>query len=63
MLNKANLDLNINMKKSYFIGNTIVDYQTAKNSKLKYIHIGNNKIFKKRINKFKNLYSAIKSII
>lgn len=63
MLKKANLDLNINMKKSYFIGNTIVDYQTAQNAKLKYIHIGNNKIFNTRIKKFKNLYSAIKNII
>lgn len=62
MLKKANKDLNINMKKSYFIGNTIVDYQTAKNAKLKYIHVGKNEIYKKSINKFKNLYSAIKNI-
>lgn len=63
MLKKANLDLNINMKKSYFIGNTVIDYKTAKNAKLKYIHIGNHKISKNNISKFNNLYYAIKSII
>lgn len=63
MLKNANKDLNINMKKSFFIGNTIVDYQTAKNAKLKYIHVGKIEIYEKKINKFKNLYSAIKNII
>ena len=58
MLIQANKDLNIDFKKSYFIGDTINDYLAAKKSGVKFIGVGkfpkNLKIIRK-----KNLEKAV----
>ncbi len=39
LIKQAVKDFNIDLKKSFFIGDSIVDYQTAKNAKLKFIGV------------------------
>ena len=42
MINKANEKWNIEMKKSYIIGDSDVDKNLAKNAKLKYVNVNEN---------------------
>ena len=56
MINKANEKWNIEMKKSYIIGDSDVDKNLAKNAKLKYVNVNENSnllnIVKKSLNNF-----------
>ena len=42
MINKAEKKWNIDMKKSYVIGDSSVDKNLARNAKLKYVNVNNN---------------------
>jgi len=60
LITKAVKDLNIDLKNSIFIGNSLSDYQCALNANIRYFHIGKkdkDKIFSK---KFKSLLKVIK---
>ena len=62
MFLQAIKDLNIDIKKSYMIGNSSADYLAARKSGIKFLLVG--KKFKiKNYKSYKNLFDAIKSII
>ncbi len=61
MLLKAIKDLNIDINKSYMIGDTLNDYKAAKKTNIKFLQVG-NKIQSNSILKFKNLNLAINHI-
>lgn len=62
MIKKAVKDLNINLKKSVFIGNSFSDYKCALNAGIKYLHIGKKNFQLIKEKKYKNLFQAIKSL-
>ena len=62
MFLQAIKDLNIDIKKSYMIGNSSADYLAARKTGIKFLLVG--KKFKiKNYKSYKNLFDAIKSII
>ena len=62
MFLKAIKDLNIDIKKSYMIGDRITDYLAAKKTGIKFLIVGNKFSIKKKKN-FINLKQAINSIL
>jgi histidinol phosphatase-like enzyme len=65
LIKKAEKKFNIDLKKSYFIGNSLVDYNTAINAGIKPIIINNN-LLSEEINqkkKFKDLFECINYLI
>jgi D,D-heptose 1,7-bisphosphate phosphatase len=65
LIKKAKKKFNIDLKKSYFIGNSLVDYNTAINAGIKPIIINNN-LLSEEINqkkKFKDLFECINYLI
>ncbi len=64
---KAIKDLNIDVKKSYMIGDTFSDYLAAEKTKLKYIHVGKKRDYlnknRKKITIKKNLLKAVNFIL
>ena len=61
MFLQAIKDLNIDIKKSYMIGNSDVDYYAAKKTGIKCLVVG-KKFMLKGVKNYKNLFSAVKSI-
>lgn len=57
---RAIKDLNIDRKRSYFIGDRYTDYLAAKKTKLKFIYVGKYKY--KNFQKKENLYKAVRYI-
>ena len=57
---RAIKDLNIDRKRSYFIGDRYSDYLAAKKTKLKFIYVGKYKY--KNFKKKENLYKAVRYI-
>ena len=62
-IQSAKKDLNIDMNKSYFIGNSEVDYNTALNAGVKSIIIRNKLFNIKGAIKKKNLLQAVRQIL
>ena len=62
MLKKAIKELNIDIKKSYMLGDRYTDYLAAKKTKVKFLIIG-NKFKMKGYKNFKNLKDGINSIL
>jgi D,D-heptose 1,7-bisphosphate phosphatase len=63
LLLSAKKDLNIDMKRSYFVGNSEVDFKTALNSRMKFILVRNNSFKAKGVIKKNNLLQAVKYIL
>ena len=61
VLNAIN-DYNIDIKKSFFIGNSLEDYLCAKKSKINFIKVGNKK-FEHKGKSFHNLNAAVNKIL
>ena len=62
MLLKAIKDLNIDIKKSYMVGDRNTDYLAAKKTNIKFLIVGNKFKIKGKKN-FINLKEAINSIL
>jgi histidinol phosphatase-like enzyme len=65
LIKKAIEEFNIDLKKSYFIGNSLIDYKTAIKAGIKPIIVNNN-LLSDEINqkkKFKNLFEYINFLI
>ena len=61
MIIRAIKELNIDVKKSYMIGDNYTDYLAAKKSKVRFIAVGKNKNINNVINK-KNIIDAVNYI-
>lgn len=62
MIKNAVKDLNIDLGKSIFIGNSLADYKCAIKSSVKYLHIGNKDIPRIHTKQFDSLLAAVKSL-
>ena len=62
MFKQAIKDLNIDINKSYMIGDRYSDYLAAKKTKIKFLLVGNKFKLKGKKN-YKNLNQAINSIL
>ncbi len=70
MIKKAVKEFNIDLKKSYFIGDSTIDVQTAKNAGIKFIGVStgygvrdNKYKISNRVNVKKNLFEAVSTIL
>ena len=56
---------NIDLKKSYFIGNSKFDFFCSRKANIKYLHIGTKDLalLNRDVKKFKNIYNAVKYTI
>lgn len=62
MIKDAVKDLNINLKKSVFIGNSLSDYKCSLNAGIKYLHIGKKNFNLIKAKNYKDLFQAVKSL-
>ena len=62
MFLKAIKELNIDVKKSFMIGNSLVDFQAAKKTKVKFLLVG-NKFKLPKIKNYRNMLNAVNTIL